>query len=159
MSKLLFLIILLFPIRLFALEIKCDFEEVYPDGKTQQGFFLVKDQKLRYEYHNENLFTIFSKNDDFFIVNKNNTKNFQKVQTDTSYIKELLIIASLYPDINNYYEKESLIINLEPSSNGFYKRVSILSENLKISIFLNNCKFISFHNRFYNYSPYFEFIE
>ena len=84
---------------------------------------------------------------------KNNTKNFQKVQTDTSYIKELLTIASQYPDINNYYENDSLIINLEPSSNGFYKRISILSDNLKISIFLNNCKFISFHNRFYNYSP------
>lgn len=159
MIKFLLLFIFFFPLKLFAIEIKCNFEEVYPDGKTQQGFFLIKDQKLRYEYYDENLFTIFHKNENFFIVKNNNDSNFQKVQSDTTYIKELLIIASQYPNIKNYYERDSFVIKLEPSFNGFYKRISILSDNLNISIFLNNCKFTAFHNRFYNYSPYFEFFE
>ena len=42
-----------------ALELYCDFEEVYLDGTTQQGFFLIKDDKMRYEYLDEKLFIIY----------------------------------------------------------------------------------------------------
>ena len=118
----------------------------------------MKDQKLRYEYNNKNLFTIFHKNEEFFIVKNSDTTNFQRVQNNTSYISELLNIASQYPQINNYYQNDNLKIQLEPSSSGFYKRISIQSEEINVSIYLNNCSFMSFHNRFYNYSPYFKFI-
>ena len=33
---------------LFAIEVKCNFEEVYQNGETQQGIFLIKKDKLRY---------------------------------------------------------------------------------------------------------------
>ena len=51
---------------LYSLELKCTFEEVYSDGSVQNGFFLIKDNKLRYEYNSENLFTIFHNNERFF---------------------------------------------------------------------------------------------
>ena len=31
---------------LFAIEVKCNFEEVYQNGETQQGIFLIKKDKL-----------------------------------------------------------------------------------------------------------------
>ena len=36
----------------------CNFEEVYGNGDTQQGIFLLKNQNLRYEYYDNDLFTI-----------------------------------------------------------------------------------------------------
>ena len=157
MIKLIFFLIFFIPIKLFSIEIKCNFEEVYLDGSVQQGFFLLKDQRLRYEYNNKNLFTIFHKDKEFFIVKNSDTTNFQRVQNNTSYISELLNIASQYPQITNYYQNENLKIQLNPSSSGFYKRISIQSEDINVSIYLNDCSFVSFHNRFYNYSPYFKF--
>ena len=37
----------------------CNFEEVYKNGQIQQGFFLLKDKELRYEYTNHDLYKIF----------------------------------------------------------------------------------------------------
>ena len=79
------------------------------------------------------------------------------MQNNTSYISELKYCLPI-SQINNYYQNENLKIQLDPSSSGFYKRISIQSEDINVSIHLNNCSFVSFHNRFYNYSPYFKFI-
>ena len=37
---------------------------------------------------------------------------------------------------------------MNPSSSGFYKRISIQSEDINVSIYLNDCSFVSFHNDF-----------
>ena len=71
------------------------------DGSIQQGFFLIKDRKLRYQYYDKNLFTIFHKSEDFFLVKNSQNTNFQKIQDNTEHIKELLNIASQYPNIKN----------------------------------------------------------
>ena len=159
MNKSFFIFIILFPIKLLSLEVKCDFEEVYSDGSIQQGFFLLKEKKLRYEYYDKNLFTIFYKNDEFFIVNKSDKSNFQKILSNTDHIKELINISTSYPNIEKEYFKENLKISLEENDIGFYKRISIIAENLALSIYLNNCNFEKYHNRFYNYSPYFDYFD
>ena len=38
----------------YCLEVSCDFEEVYGNGEVQQGQFLYKNKKLRYEYFDKN---------------------------------------------------------------------------------------------------------
>ena len=50
----------------FALEVSCNFEEVYGSGDTQQGILLLKDQKLRYQYFDKDLFTIIARDENFF---------------------------------------------------------------------------------------------
>ena len=64
---------------LHGLEIKCNFEEVYGNGEVQQGIFFLKNQKLRYEYLNKNLFTIIAKNENFFLVNQAHKNNVSKI--------------------------------------------------------------------------------
>ena len=159
MKIIFFIFILLFVSKAFSLNIKCNFEEVYSDGSIQQGFFLIKDKKLRYQYFDKNLFTIFHKSDDFYIVKNSENKNFQKIQDNTQHIKELLNIASQYPKIKNEYNTNDIQINLEPNSHGFFKRISIKSLNLNMSIYLQNCEFSSYHDRYFNFSPYFKFID
>ena len=154
-----FIFTLLFVTKAFSLNIKCNFEEVYMDGSIQQGFFLIKDRKLRYQYHDKNLFTIFHKSEDFFLVKNSQNTNFQKILDNTEHIKELLNIASQYPNIKNEYKTNNIQINLEPNSQNFFKRISIKSLDLNLSIYLQNCKFSSYHDRYFNYSPYFKFID
>ncbi len=141
-----------------ASEIYCKFEEVYKDGSIQNGFFIIKNDGMRYQYENKELYTLFFKNSEFFIVNHSNNKNFQKINQNTDLIKELFNLYQKYPNIKNEYSKNNLFIRLEPSLEKiFYKRISISSESLDISIYLNDCQKSSFHQRYYNYSPYFEF--
>ena len=151
--------LLLYVSNAFSLNIKCNFEEVYSDGSIQQGFFLIKDKKLRYQYYNKNLFTIFHKLDDFYIVKNSEKNNFQKILDNTQHIKELLNIASQYPNIKNEYKTNNMQINLEPNSQNFFKRISIKSVDLNLSIYLQNCNFSTYHDRYFNISPYFEFID
>ncbi len=159
MKIIFFIFTLFFASKAFSLDIKCNFEEVYQDGSVQQGFFLIKNKKLRYQYYDNDLFTIFHKSDNFFIVKNSQITNFQKIQHNTEHIKELLNIASQYPNIKNEYKNSDIQINLERNSKGFFKRISIKSLNLNMSIHLQNCKFFSYHDRYFNYSPYFKFID
>ena len=141
-----------------ALELKCDFEEVYSDGTVQNGFFLIKNKMLRYQYNNKDLFTIFHKKDQFFLVRNNNLKHIQKLTDNLDVAKELIKISSEYPNIEAEYVNNEMVIKLERQlSNNFYKRISINSKNLNMSIYFNECKTIQINKRYFNHNPYFEF--
>ena len=141
-----------------ALEIKCDFEEVYSDGTVQNGFFLIKNKMLRYQYNNNDLFTLFHKKDEFFLVRNNNLGHIQKLTDNLGPVKELIKISSEYPNIESEYVNNEMIIKLEKQlSNNFYKRISINSEKLNMSIYFNECKQIQINQRYFSHNPYFEF--
>ena len=141
-----------------ALEIKCDFEEVYSDGTVQNGFFLIKNKMLRYQYNNNDLFTLFHKKDQFFLVRNNNLNLIQKLTDNLDVVKELIKISSGYPNIEPEYVNDEMVIKLERQlSNNFYKRISINSEKLNMSIYFNECKQIKINKRYFNHNPYFEY--
>ena len=48
MIKFLTIFIFLYSNLLNALEVKCNFEEVYQDGQIQQGILIMKNNLLRY---------------------------------------------------------------------------------------------------------------
>ncbi len=153
-----FLVLLLMISNSNALEIKCDFEEVYSDGTIQNGFFLIKNKMLRYQYKNNNLFTLFHKKNQFFLVRNNNLDQIQKLTDNLEVAKELIKISSDYPNIETEYVNNEMVIKLEKQlSNNFYKRISINSTKLKMSIYLNNCKTLKINKRYFNHKPYFEF--
>ena len=101
MSKFLILLNIFFFSNAYSLELKCLFEEVYTDSSIQNGFFLVKDEKLRYEYQSENLFTLFHNYDQFFLVKNNDKEIINSINKNTEIIEELLKIASKYPNLEN----------------------------------------------------------
>ncbi len=141
-----------------ALEIKCDFEEVYSDGSVQNGFFLLKNKMLRYQYSNMDLFTLFHKKDQFYLVKNNNLDQIQKLTDNLDVAKELIKISSEYPNIEPEYVNNEMIIKLERQiSNNFYKRISINSKKLNMSIYFNECSQIQINKRYFNHKPYFEF--
>lgn len=141
---------------LHGLEVKCNFEEVYSNGEVQQGFFFFKNQKLRYEYFDKNLFTIIAKNKKFFLVNQTHNNNVSKINSNTEILEIFMNIASEYPDLKNKYNFNNTIIIVEKSSKGFIKRFSINAENINVSINLINCVFEDIHDKYFNH---FNFVE
>jgi len=153
-----FILFLFYQSSLFAFETACKFEEVYDNGQAEQGFMLLKDKKLRYQYYDNQLFTIFFKNNDFYLVKNNQTKFFQKIQDNTEVIKELINLAALFPDIKDNYQSNDLKISIEKSKeHHFIKRISVNSKDMNMSIYFFDCQNQMPHSRFFNFSPYFPY--
>ena len=155
MKKILFII--LFPINyLFAFEVTCNFEEVYQNNEVQQGVFLIKDKNLRYQYYDQDLFTIIVKNEKYFLINNRN-KVVQNLNKKSESLDKLIEIVSDFPNINDMYNNDDLIIKIEKSSSKFIKRVSIKSEDLNLSINVMNCKFNEINNKFFRHFNFEEY--
>lgn len=151
------LLLILFPFNLiYAIEVTCNFEEVYQNSEVQQGVFLIKDKMLRYQYYKHDLFTILAKNNDFLIVN-NHSKVVQKLNNKTESLEALLEIISDYPNINNTYSYNDQFIKIEKSKNKFLKRVSIQSDELNLSINIMNCKFNNIDKKYFRHFDFVEF--
>ncbi len=147
-----FLIIFLFQVNIsYALDVQCDFEEVYGNGEVQQGLFFLKNQKLRYEYFDKNLFTIIAKNGNFFLINQAHKNNVSKLDKNTEILEMFMNIAAEYPNLKSKYSFNDANVIVEKSSNGFIKRVSINSDNLNLSINLINCMFNNINNNYFNH--------
>lgn len=158
MIKFLIFLYFIFITNLYSLELKCTFEEVYSDGSVQNGFFLIKDKKLRYEYNSENLFTIFHNNERFYLVKNNDKEVINSLKENTEIIKELLNIANNFPNIEKEYMSEDLNIKLEKNANGdFFKRISITSTKIKMSIYLNDCENSKINSRYFIHNPFFDY--
>ena len=158
MIKFLIFLHFIFVTNLYSLELKCAFEEVYSDGSVQNGFFLIQDKKLRYEYNSENLFTIFHNNERFYLVKNNDKEVINTFKENTEIIKELLNIANNFPNIEEEYMSEDLNIKLEKNANGvFFKRISIASTKVKMSIYLNDCENSKINSRYFIHNPFFDY--
>ena len=151
------LLLVLFPINsLFAIEVTCNFEEVYRNSEVQQGVFLIKNKMLRYQYYRHDLFTIIAKNNKYFLID-NHSKVVQKLNKKTESLEILIEIISDFPNINNIYNNNDLIIKIEKSNDKFLKRVSIQSAELNLSINIMNCKFDEINKKYFRQFNFVEF--
>ena len=159
MNKILYFIICFFFVfKAISFEIECKFEEVYSDGSMLQGLFLLKDQRLRYQYFDKNLYTIFKKKNNFYLVNNRELESFQKIpEEQTVLLDKITKIANDYPNIKNYYQSDQIQITLEKSENNFFKRIAIVSDELSMSIYINNCEQKKIEERLFNFFPFYQY--
>lgn len=142
----------------FSFEIECKFEEVYSDGSMQQGLFLLKEQRLRYQYFDKNLYTILKKKDNFYLVHNRDLESFQKIpEEQTVLLDKITKIANDYPNIKNYYQSDQIQITLEKSENNFFKRIAIVSDELSMSIYINNCEQKKIEERLFSFFPFYQY--
>lgn len=154
MIKFLTIFIFLYSNLLNALEVKCNFEEVYQDGQIQQGILIMKNNLLRYQYSSDDLFTIFHDGQKFYALENQNLEKFQVINNNTKMLDELIMLAQKFPNIQKSYKRNNYHINIEKSLvDKFVKRISINSSNLNMSIYLHNCKFIPINNRVFEFDP------
>jgi len=149
--KKIILLLLLQITNLQALEIYCEFEEVYSNSDIQNGFFLFKDKKLRYQYFNDNLYTIISDGKEYFVVNNHDNDVVQKITDKADYLNAFTMILEKYPNIEPVNTYNNVIVDLEKNSKNFYKRISIRSDNLNLSIYLNECEFLEIDDSYFKH--------
>lgn len=135
----------------FPLEVKCSFEEVYSNGDIQNGIFLIKDEKMRYQYFKEDLYTIIYKNNKFFLIHNFDNKIVQKLDQNTEVMKLFSEIIQDYPKIKDSYIKDDININVEKSLIKFIKRVSVQSSQLNVSINVVDCRFQPIDNKYFKH--------
>ena len=139
-------------------EFACKFEEVYIDGNTQQGLMLIKKNKLRYEYSDENLFTIIHKNNNTTISKNNNRKQIDNYEGDNNLIDHFMSITNDFPNLKEVYNINNFKIIVENSSlNDFIKRIAIVSDDINLSIYFQNCKKGEILDLYFQHNPYFRF--
>ena len=61
----------------------CNFEEVYQNGDMQQGHLLIKENKIRYQYNDNNLYTILRTQGDFYLIENIYPDKFMKIDQNT----------------------------------------------------------------------------
>ena len=146
----LFIIIFLFLTNLsFAVEVSCNFEEVYGNGDTQQGILLLKNQNLRYEYYDNELFTIIARDENFFLIHRAHKNNVQKITENTILLETFINISSEYPNIKKNYMIEDIKIMIEKSADKFIKRISVNSDSVNVSINLVDCNFNNIDRKYF----------
>ena len=151
--------IIFFPINfLFAFEVTCNFEEVYSNSEVQQGVFLIKDDMLRYQYYDQDLFTIIAKNNKYFLIN-NISKTVQRINEKTESLDILMDIISDFPELDSVYERSDLIIKLEKNSDDFIKRMSINSKEVNLSINIINCRYDKIEKKYFRHFNFEEYPE
>ena len=135
-----------------AKNVSCEFEEVYQNGETHQGFFLLKNNQLRYEYYNDNLYTLLYLNEKMYVVNNYEKNKIQLVNNNDDIISELINIYSKFPNIKSNYQFKNYDIKIE-KNNIFIKRLAIKSNDLNLSIYLINCNFNPIEKKYLNFNP------
>tara|TARA_B100001057_G_scaffold428599_1_gene454190 strand:- start:24 stop:497 length:474 start_codon:yes stop_codon:yes gene_type:complete len=154
--KKLILIFFLYFNSLSAVEVTCSFEEVYKNGEVQEGTLMLKDKLLRYQYSKDNLFTIISKQNQFYLV-RNDSKVVQKLSKNTESLRNFMNLASDYPDIKEIYQDNDLVIKVEKSEINFIKRLSIKSNEVNLSVNIYNCDFALIDKKYFRHFNFEEY--
>ena len=102
MRNIFFTTFLLLPFNVLSLEVLCNFEEVYKNSDVQQGFFMIKNDKLRYEYYDKLLYKIIAKNNQIFLIQNNQINSFRVIDKNTQLITDIMKIISDFPNTKSY---------------------------------------------------------
>ena len=141
-----------------AFSIKCNFEEVHQNKDSNQGLFFLKNDELRYEYYNKNLFTILYANNKLFVIENNDNRKVQLLENQDPIIVSLLEIYKDFPEIKNLYQKNNTKLIIEKNSNNFIKRLGILNNEMNFSIYFFDCVEIELPEGLFDFNPFIEYV-
>jgi len=158
MNKILIILFFFISSSLQALEFSCDFEEVHSNGTVNQGLVLLKKDKLRYEYLDNDLFIIFVDGAEIYILDKKKQKT-KNIKQNLEVIEIIMQLANQYPDIKKSYNEKGVKIKIENNQKDeFIKRISIDSKRARLSLYFKNCILDKpVNNIFFKFDPVFEY--
>lgn len=143
---------------LLSLEMVCNFEEVYQNGDIQQGHLLIKENKIRYQYNDNNLYTILRTQGDFYLIENIYPDKFMKIDQNTETLIGIEMIINDYPKLKSEYKINKVSIKPEMKfDDNFLKKITILSDQMNMNIYFPECYQTSIQDRYFFYSPFFSF--
>lgn len=152
-------LIFIFCSNVFSFEGECYFEEVYKNGEVQNGFFIISNNNIRYEYFDKKLFTIVYLDDVFYLIenkNKNNTEVIKDKRVE--FFKNIVELLQNYPNIDNLMKVNNYEIIIDKGTNPYLpKRLAIKSNTINLNIYLNECTYKPINKLFFNVNPLFEY--
>ncbi len=158
MKIIIFFISFFISLEAYSLSIRCDFEEVYKNGETQQGFFLLKDKDLRYEYFSKSLYTVFYLDNRLFVSENNNRTKTQIIENRNTVLPNIMKIYDDYPEIKDNYFTNGYEIKVDLNTNKFIKRISINSTDLSLSIYFLNCQNKDLPDEYFDFNPVIDYV-
>jgi len=137
---------------------QCKFEEVHNNGEIHQGIILISDKKLRYEYFNENLYTLIHKENNLYLIRNSQNNFYEKIQKNKNLFDLIIKVSGDYPNFKkNYHEDDHTLIIEKNDKNNFLKRIGVITPQIKLSIYLNDCRHKDIEDKFFSFSPFFEY--
>ena len=150
------LLIFFFSKNIFSKDINCRFEEVYSNGQTQEGIILTTKNKIRYEYNDKKLFTIFF-NKNWSILKNDSLKLIANNQLNLSLMEKVRDIIKQFPHIQTPIKLEEYLISFDLNdSKNFYSNIVITSNSLNMRIYFYDCKSGPINNIYFSSDPYFK---
>jgi len=137
---------------------QCKFEEVHNNGEIHQGIILISDKKLRYEYFNENLYTLIHKENNLYLIRNSQNNFYEKIQKNKNLFDLIIKVSEDYPNFKkNYHEGDHTLIIEKNHKNNFLKRIGVITPQIKLSIYFNDCLHKDIEHKFFSFSPFFEY--
>jgi len=150
-----FLFFLAFPSLLLSNTLTCKFEEVYPNGDLQIGKIFIQDSKIRYQYQNQDLYTLIYKANNLYFIRNREPDRFEKILKNKNLFAEIITIYNDFPEIDLEQQFDDLSITLELNQeNKFIKRMRILSQDLALSIYFIDCGDGQIPKDYFNHNPF-----
>jgi len=137
--KIFFFLFFFYSGSLWSFNLVCNFEEVYQNGDIQQGTIWFQNEDFRYQYDDIDLYTIISKNKNFFLID-NKYQNVQRVSEKNDTFALLLKVFDDFPNFKEVYQNEKVTIKIENSDIIFIRRISIISNQANLSLNFYSCK-------------------
>ena len=148
------IIFLLYFNSLDAIEVFCHFEEVHQDGSVQQGLFLLKDDFLRYQYLDKNLYTIINNKEDTFVVSNKNRLTAEPLTKKKEIIQFLIDQATLFPKNLDFIENNTFRAQIIKSKeHEFIRKIIIHSDEMNFNIYFNQCEKKNIKRILFKHSP------
>ena len=158
MRCILIILLILLAKNTMALELSCLFEEVHQNGDIEQGVFITKNNKFRYQYFSQDLITIIHKEKLFIYLQNSDTTKYFKIDKNTSALEAIVKILRDFPNIQKQYNFDETLIKVEISKvSKFPKRIIILSESFNMSIYVNECKTKGLDDKYFMFSPFWDY--
>ena len=71
---------------LLSNSLTCKFEEVYQNGDLQIGQIFIQDSKIRYQYQNQDLYTLIYKANNLYFIRNREPDKFEKIKKIKIYL-------------------------------------------------------------------------
>ena len=148
---------ILFPILLSAKSLSCKFEEVYPSGEIQTGKIYIQDSKMRYQYQNQDLYTLIYKTDSLYFIRNREPDKFEKITKNKELFAKIMRIYKNFPNIELDQQFDDLSISIELNKKQeLIKRMAILSKDLSLSLYLIDCDENIIPKNYFDHNPFYE---
>ena len=121
---------------------------------------LIQNKNIRYEYFNKLLYTLIYKFDqNLYLVDNQNRKNIQSVETNKELFYNLIKLYDQYPNINDEVKINNFNFTIEKSRRfDFFRRIGVRSNQINLSLYFNNCDEIVWDYKLYNAKPFKEIL-